>query len=101
MKDFKPETTYFSMDDGMRCAYVIYEANEEVQFLEINEPLIRTMGALVYDYPALTWEDMVSGSSLSYYHGLSVLRAARCCPRAPYDIDLTAPQQRTRKEAAQ
>jgi hypothetical protein len=57
----KPEATYLSMDDGMTCAYVIYEPNEEVQFLEIHEPLSRTIGALVYDYPALTWEDMVRG----------------------------------------
>ena len=57
----KPEATYFSMDEGMRCAYLIYEIGDDYQFLEIHEPLIQSMGALVYDAPALTWEDMARG----------------------------------------
>jgi len=58
---FKPEAAYFSMEDGMRCAYFFYEVEEEYQFLEIHEPLFAAMGALVYDAPALTWQDMAKG----------------------------------------
>lgn len=61
IEKLKPEATYFFLEDGMRCAYLIYEIKEEYQFLEIHEPLFASMGALVYDYPALTWEDMTRG----------------------------------------
>ena len=60
-KKLKPEAVYFSTDDGMRCAYVIYDIKESYQFLEIHEPLFASMGALIYDAPALTWEDMARG----------------------------------------
>lgn len=57
----KPEATYFAMEDGMRCAFFVYDARESYQFLEIHEPLFACMGALIYDYPVLTWEDMARG----------------------------------------
>jgi hypothetical protein len=38
-----------------------------------SQPLIRTMGALVYDYPALTWEDMVRGSCCALRDALLAL----------------------------
>jgi hypothetical protein len=57
----KPEAVYFSMEDGMRCAFFFYDVAEEYQFLEIHEPLFAAMGALVYDAPALTWDDMAKG----------------------------------------
>ena len=46
------------MKDGMRCALFFCDVGEESQFLEVHEPLFTAMGALVYDAPALTWEDM-------------------------------------------
>lgn len=57
-EQLKPEAAYFSMEDGMRCAYVFYDAKHLPDFVKIHEPLIQTTGALVYDAPALTWEDM-------------------------------------------
>jgi hypothetical protein len=42
----------------MRCAYFFYNAKQLPDFAKIHEPLIQAMGALVYDAPALTWEDM-------------------------------------------
>ena len=60
-KTLQPEASYFSMEDGLRCAYIFYEARAEYQFLEIHEPLFASMGALVYDSPALVWDDMVEG----------------------------------------
>ena len=53
-----PEAAYFSMEDGMRCAYLFYNAKNLPDFVKIHEPLIRATGALVYDAPALAWEDM-------------------------------------------
>ncbi|HUU25181.1 MAG TPA: hypothetical protein VMW68_06400 [Methyloceanibacter sp.] len=53
-----PEAAYFSMEDGMRCAYLFYNAKNLPEFVKIHEPLIQATGALVYDAPALTWEDM-------------------------------------------
>jgi hypothetical protein len=53
-----PEAAYFSMEDGMRSAYFFYNAKQLPDFAKIHEPLIQAMGALVYDGPALTWEDM-------------------------------------------
>ena len=46
------------MEDGMRCAYIFYNAKDLPEFAKIHEPLIQATGALVYDAPALTWEDM-------------------------------------------
>lgn len=57
----KPEAIYFSMEDGMRCVFVFYNIDEEYRFLDIHEPLFSSMGALVFDAPALTWEDMAKG----------------------------------------
>ena len=57
----KPEATYFSMEDGMRCVFIFYNVEEQYQFLEIHEPLFNAMGALVFDAPALSWEDMAKG----------------------------------------
>ena len=54
----KPEAAYFSMEDGMRCAYLFYDAKTLPDFVRIHEPLIQATGALVYDAPALTWEDI-------------------------------------------
>lgn len=54
----EPEAAYFSMEDGMRCAYIFYDAKDLPEFVKIHEPLIQATGALVYDAPALTWDDM-------------------------------------------
>ena len=56
----QPEAAYFSMEDGMRCAYLFYNAKSLPEFVEIHEPLIQATGALVYDAPALTWDDMAA-----------------------------------------
>ncbi len=45
----------------MRCAYVFYDIKDNYRFLEIHEPLFASMGALIYDAPALTWDDMARG----------------------------------------
>jgi hypothetical protein len=57
-EQMNPEAAYFSMEDGMRCAYIFYNAKELPDFVKIHEPLIQATGALVYDAPALIWEDM-------------------------------------------
>jgi hypothetical protein len=57
-QQLNPEAAYFSMEDGMRCAYIFYNAEDLPEFVKIHEPLIQATGALVYDAPALTWEDM-------------------------------------------
>jgi hypothetical protein len=57
-EQLNPESAYFSMEDGMRCAYIFYNAKDLPEFAKIHEPLIQATGALVYDAPALTWEDM-------------------------------------------
>jgi hypothetical protein len=57
-QQLNPEAAYFSMEDGMRCAYIFYNAKDLPEFVKIHEPLIQATGALVYDAPALTWEDM-------------------------------------------
>ncbi len=58
---FKPEATYFTMEDGLRCAYFFYEIEENYHLLELHEPLFNAMGALIYDSPVLTWDDMAKG----------------------------------------
>ena len=57
-EQLNPEAAYFSMEDGMRCAYIFYNAKDLPDFVKIHEPLIQATGALVYDAPALIWEDM-------------------------------------------
>jgi hypothetical protein len=57
-EQLNPEAAYFSMEDGMRCAYMFYNAKDLPDFVKIHEPLIQATGALVYDAPALSWGDM-------------------------------------------
>jgi hypothetical protein len=54
-----PEAAYFSMEDGMRCAYFFYDAQQLPDCGMFREAGIQALGALVYDAPALTWGDMV------------------------------------------
>ena len=57
----KPEAAYFSMEDGLRAAYIFYDIDAEYKFLEIHEPLFAAMGAAIYEQPALNWDDMKRG----------------------------------------
>ena len=54
----KPEATYFSMLDGLRAAFIIYELDEQYKLLDFHEPLFAAMGAMVDDRPVLNWDDM-------------------------------------------
>ena len=54
----KPEATYFSMLDGYRAAYIVYELDEQYKLLDLHEPLFAAMGALIDERPVLNWDDM-------------------------------------------
>lgn len=54
----KPEATYFSMLDGYRVAFIVYELDEQYKLLDIHEPLFAAMGALIDERPVLNWDDM-------------------------------------------
>jgi hypothetical protein len=57
----QPEQTYFMMEDGMRCALLFYELKENYHLVDIHEPLLASMGAKIYDVPALTYADLKKG----------------------------------------
>ncbi|MEM7441814.1 MAG: hypothetical protein AAF414_00650 [Pseudomonadota bacterium] len=54
----KPEATYFSMLDGYRVAFIVYELDEQYKLLDLHEPLFAAMGAMIDERPVLNWDDM-------------------------------------------
>jgi uncharacterized Fe-S cluster-containing protein len=58
MDKIKPEAAYFSMLDGYRAAYLVYELDEQYKLLDLHEPMFAAMGALIDERPVLNWDDM-------------------------------------------
>ena len=61
-----PEGYFVPVDDGCVLRPEPHEQDsndigDAYHFLEIHEPLFDSMGALVLDAPAFTWEDMAKG----------------------------------------
>jgi hypothetical protein len=61
MDRIKPEAAYFTQEDGLRTAYFVYIVHDTAEFAAVHEPLIQGFGALVYDQPALTWDELKAG----------------------------------------
>ena len=61
MERIKPEAAYFTQEDGLRTAYFVYVVHDTAEFAAVHEPLIQGFGALVYDLPALTWDELKAG----------------------------------------
>jgi len=57
-EQLNPEAAYFSMEDGMRCAFIFYDAKDLPDIVKLHETIIQATGALVVDEIALTWEEM-------------------------------------------
>ncbi len=57
----KPEAVYYTMDEGKRCVFMVYEISETASFLSVHEPFFQKIGAEVFDAPALSHADMVKG----------------------------------------
>lgn len=65
----KPEATYFTPEDGCRCAYVVFDMKDPSQMPAIAEPLFQGMHAKVSFAPVMNLEDLQKGlAELAKHH---------------------------------
>ena len=55
----KPEAAYFHLDDGCRAGTLVFEADDQLQLAEINEPLFATLDASIDIQPAISLEELL------------------------------------------
>ena len=55
----KPEAAYFHLDDGCRAGTIVFEATDQLQMAEINEPLFEKLDAKIDIQPAISLEELL------------------------------------------
>ncbi len=55
----KPEAAYFHLDDGCRAGTIVFEATDQLQMAEINEPLFEKLEAKIDIQPAISLEELL------------------------------------------
>ncbi len=55
----KPEAVYFHLDDGCRAGTIVFEATDQFQMAEINEPLFEKLDAKIDIQPAIGLEELL------------------------------------------
>ena len=55
----KPEAAYFHLDDGCRAGTIVFEATDQLQMAEINEPLFEKLDASIDIQPAISLEELL------------------------------------------
>jgi hypothetical protein len=61
MDRLKPEAAYFTADDGMRTAFIIFDMQDPSQMPTIAEPLFQPLKAKITMSPVMTADDVRSG----------------------------------------
>jgi hypothetical protein len=61
MDSLKPEAAYFTTEDGMRTAFIVFDLQEPAQLPTIAEPLFRPLKAKIFMSPVMTAEDVQAG----------------------------------------
>jgi hypothetical protein len=57
----KPEAAYFSLEGGMRTAYIVFDLREPASMPVAAEELFIRLGAQIDMTPAMTAEDLAKG----------------------------------------
>ena len=55
----KPEAAYFHLDNGERAGTIIFEATDQIQMAEINEPLFTQLNAKIDIQPAISLNELL------------------------------------------
>lgn len=63
LADLKPEAAYFSLEGGMRTAYIVFDLKDVSQVPPVAEPLFLALGAEIAMTPVMTAEDLRKGLS--------------------------------------
>jgi hypothetical protein len=61
MEKTKPEAAYFTLDNGQRCAFLVFDMTESSMMPSIAEDLFTTLGAEVHLVPAMNADDLKAG----------------------------------------
>jgi hypothetical protein len=57
---FKPEATYFTLDEGMRCCFFVFDMHGSQQMPELAEAFL-DLGCNIVMTPCMTPEDLQAG----------------------------------------
>ena len=55
----RPEAAYFHLDNGDRAGTIVFEATDQMQIAEINEPLFVQLGAKIDIQPAISLDELL------------------------------------------
>ncbi len=64
LEDLKPESAYFSDEDGMRTGYLFVDMNDSSEIPKIAEPWFQAFNAGIEIHPAMGLEDLKKSKSL-------------------------------------
>jgi len=56
----KPEAAYFHLDDGCRAGTLVFEADNQLQMAEINEPIFEKLEAKIDIQPAISLQELLA-----------------------------------------
>ena len=63
LTDLKPESVYFTDDNGMRAGYIFFKMNDASEIPKIAEPWFLAFNADVEFHPVMIPEDLEKASS--------------------------------------
>ncbi|MEV6316052.1 hypothetical protein [Streptomyces sp. NPDC051776] len=61
LEGLKPEAAYFTNEDGVRCAVVVFDMQESSQLPTVCEPFFLELGATIDIMPAMNVDDVQKG----------------------------------------
>ncbi|MBK3646162.1 MULTISPECIES: hypothetical protein [Streptomyces] len=61
--NLKPEAAYFTLDHGVRTAYVFFDLQDSSQMPSVGEPFFLDLGAEIELTPVMNGEDLQKGLS--------------------------------------
>ena len=61
MEELKPEAAYFTVDQGRRCAFMVFDMKDPSTMPSIAEPFFSTLGAEIEYTPVMNREDLKTG----------------------------------------
>jgi hypothetical protein len=63
VEQIKPEASYFTAEDGVRTAYLVFDMQDSSQMPVLAEPLFLNLGAKISYTPVMNMEDVQKGLS--------------------------------------
>jgi hypothetical protein len=63
VKETNAEASYFTVIDGQRAGYIVFEENDQARLTKLNEPMFAALDAAIDIVPVLTLDDLKRGLS--------------------------------------